>query len=63
MELKSYQKSVLEDLERYLNYIQEDKDYSKAFNRLWEDRIGPYLIHKGTGMRPYQDNVPGVVHA
>lgn len=63
MELKPYQQTVLNDLAIYLAYIQEEKHYKKAFERYWAERIGPYNPITGTGMRPYQDNVNGAVHA
>ncbi|WP_020403839.1 DEAD/DEAH box helicase [Gracilimonas tropica] len=63
MELKPYQQDVLDDLELYLEYVQEDHDYAKAFNRFWEDKIGAYNPVTGDGMRPYKNNVPGAVHA
>mgnify|MGYP005725985209 CR=1 FL=1 len=63
MELKPFQRNVLQDLETYLQYVQEDKDYKTAFERYWGDRIGPYNPIESTGMKPYQDNVKGAVHA
>tara|TARA_R110001599_G_scaffold244895_1_gene444918 strand:+ start:10760 stop:13384 length:2625 start_codon:yes stop_codon:yes gene_type:complete len=62
MELKPYQQNVLDDLELYLEYVNEDRDYAKAFNRFWEDKIGKYNPVTGDGMRPYKDNVSGAVH-
>lgn len=62
MELKSYQRKVIENLEEYLNYVQEHKSLSKAFNQYWEDKIGPYNPLDGTGMEPYKNNVPNAAH-
>lgn len=62
MELKPYQARVLHDLDRYLQYIQQEHRYDLAFNRYWQDEIGEYDPLNGTGMRPYQDNVPGTPH-
>lgn len=39
MELKSYQRKVIENLEEYLGYVQEHKSLAKAFNQYWEDKI------------------------
>ena len=44
MELKSYQQKVIQDLESYLDYLQEHKHLEKAFNNYWEDKIGPYNV-------------------
>lgn len=62
MELKSYQHKVIENLEEYLNYVQEQKDLSKAFNQYWEDKIGPYNPLDGAGMQPYKNNIPNAAH-
>ncbi|TLF44150.1 DEAD/DEAH box helicase [Maribacter aurantiacus] len=57
MELKGYQQKVITDLELYLEYIQEHKSLDLAFNKYWEDKIGPYNAFDGTGMEPYKNNV------
>ncbi len=62
MELKSYQQKVIENIEEYLEYVQEQKDLSKAFNQYWEDKIGPYNPLDNTGMQPYKNNVPNAAH-
>lgn len=62
MELKSYQQKVIEDIEAYLTYVQEQKDLGKAFNQYWKDRIGPYNALDGTGMLPYKNNIPNAAH-
>ena len=62
MELKSYQRKVIENLEEYLGYIQEHKSLSTAFNKYWEDKIGPYNPLDGTGMEPYKNNIPNAAH-
>ncbi|WP_291150353.1 DEAD/DEAH box helicase [Flavobacterium sp. UBA7680] len=62
MELKPYQKQVIDHLNGYFNYLQEDKHPAKAFNRYWEDKAGMYNPLSGDGMRPYKDNVPEAVH-
>lgn len=62
MELKAYQYKVLKDLETYLRYIQQYKRTDEAFNRFWEDKIGPYNPLSGEGMQPYKNTVPDVAH-
>ncbi|WP_417874118.1 DEAD/DEAH box helicase [Xanthomarina gelatinilytica] len=62
MELKSYQQKVIENLEEYLTYVQEQKDLGKAFNYYWEDKIGSYNPLDGTGMQPYKNNIPNAAH-
>lgn len=62
MELKSYQQKVIDNLEEYLDYVQKHKDLAKAFNKYWEDKIGPYNPLTGTGMESYKNNVPNAAH-
>ncbi|MBL4587203.1 MAG: DEAD/DEAH box helicase family protein, partial [Flavobacteriales bacterium] len=62
MELKSYQQKVIDDLELFLEYVQKHKDYAKAFDTYWEDRIGPYNAIDGSGMPLYKNHVPKAVH-
>ena len=62
MELKSYQKQVIQDLSNYFAYLQKDKAADKAFNNYWKDKVGQYNSISGEGMRPYQQNVPDAVH-
>ncbi len=62
MELKSYQKQVIQDLSNYFAYLQKDKEADKAFNNYWRDKVGPYNPISEEGMRPYQQNVPDAVH-
>ncbi len=62
MELKSYQKQVIDHLSDYFHYLQKSKNPANAFNRYWEDKAGIYNPLNGDGMRPYRDNVPAAVH-
>lgn len=62
MELKPYQQKVLTDLGEYLEYVQQEHRIDTAFNKYWEDKIGPYNPIAGKGMKPYQNSVPGAVH-
>jgi len=57
MELKSYQQSVLNDLDEYLNYIQKYSRFDTAFNKFWEDKIGAYNPLEGKGMEPYKKSL------
>ena len=53
MELKAYQKDIIADLKRYLEIMQEQKNYLKAFASFWEEKSAPSLGQ-------YQDLLPGV---
>ena len=62
MELKSYQRKVIENIEEYLDYVQEHKNVSTAFDQYWEDKIGPYNPLDQTGMQPYKNTIPNAAH-
>ena len=62
MELKTYQKQVIDDLQQYFEYLQNHKKADKAFNSFWQDKVGIYNPLSGEGMRPYQNTVPNAVH-
>jgi type III restriction enzyme len=62
MELKSYQYKVIKDLESYLEYVQKYKKTDVAFNKFWEDRIGPYNSISGEGMQPYKNTISNAAH-
>lgn len=62
MELKSYQQKVIENIEEYLTYVQREKHLANAFNKYWEDKIGPYNPLDGKGMQPYKNNIPNAAH-
>ncbi|MDN3677669.1 DEAD/DEAH box helicase family protein [Flavobacterium paronense] len=62
MELKSYQKQVIDDLHKYFEYLQLHKKADTAFNSYWQDKVGSYNPLTGEGMRPYQNTVPEAVH-
>lgn len=53
MELKAYQKDIIADLKRYLEIMQEQKNYIRAFASFWEEKSAPNLGQ-------YQDLLPGV---
>jgi type III restriction enzyme len=62
MELKSYQLRVIQDLEKFLDKVQQLGQLDKAFNTYWEERLGPYNALNGTGMPPYRNTVPHAAH-
>ena len=44
MELKSYQQKVIENLEEYLTYVQEQKDLKTAFVDSTQDHFRDELL-------------------
>lgn len=57
MELKNYQRKVIDDLTRYLDLMQETNDIVKAYNMFWREQNVPVGIN---GMQPYQNVIPNV---
>lgn len=55
MELKDYQRSVINDLEGFLDYLEAYKNTNKAFREYWNDRGAPK-------MENYKDNIKDVPH-
>ena len=53
MEMNGYQKKVIKDLTRYLQLLNETRDYAAAFRLFWQEQSAPSLGH-------YQDIMPGV---
>ena len=53
MEMKGYQKKVIKDLNRYLQLLNETRNYAAAFRLFWQEQSAPALGH-------YQDIMPGV---
>ena len=62
MELKKYQKQVIDDLENFLEYVQEYDYVDTAFNEYWADKIGAYDAINGTGMQPYKNTINEAAH-
>ena len=57
MELKKYQKAVIEDLNRFLDLLGETGNISKAYTELWTEKKVPVGLG---GFEPYQNNITGV---
>lgn len=55
MELKPYQQSVIDDLQRYLATLEKTPHLADSFKEYWADR-------GVTGVDTYKNNVPGVPH-
>ncbi len=59
MELKSYQKNVIKDLNRFLELLTEKQNIRQAYNTLWEEKgvtLGEF------GIAPYHADLCGVPH-
>lgn len=55
MELKDYQKRVIDDLNAFLGYVERHDSIRDAFRSHWDER-------GVTGMEDYKNNVAGVPH-
>ncbi len=63
MELKPYQQQVIDDLDLFLQYVQDTKDTKEAFQDFWSMHPKtPLQPFPGTAIEPYKNNVPRVPH-
>lgn len=63
MELKSYQQEVINDLERYLQTLQETKNIQLAFTDFWSKHPKtPLQPFPGKAIEPYKNNITKVPH-
>ena len=61
MELKSYQKEVLQDLSSFLDIINEGTPLNKAFASYWLDRgVDVYSLEGNHYLHSYDNSVKGV---
>lgn len=58
MELKKYQKNVINDLARYVELLRQTRDMNEAYRQFWEER-GVELGRQGK-MPEYQNIIAGV---
>jgi type III restriction enzyme len=58
MELKQFQRAVIDQLSRFLSLLQETGDISKSFKIFWEER--GVNAGYGGGMEGYRHSIPGV---
>lgn len=62
LELKPYQKAVLADIRRYLNYVAMPMKAGVAFQRYWEEHpAGKVTPQYGTALEPYKHQKLGDV--
>lgn len=63
MELKSYQRDVLEDLRQFMEQMQTCKELSGAFAEHWSNKGVPiFSVDHPRGMPPYRNNLPRCPH-
>jgi len=62
MELKGYQQTNLDALDRFLSCVEKNKDTAKGFYEFWQTNNPPLTPFPGTIIEPYKDNVKGAPH-
>ena len=62
MELKGYQQTNLDALDRFLGCVEEHQNIAKAFAAFWQTNNPPVTPMVGTAIEPYRDNVKGAPH-
>lgn len=62
MELKGYQQTNLDALDRFLSCVDKNNDMAKGFYEFWQTNNPPLTPFPGTIIEPYKDNVKGAPH-
>ena len=62
MELKGYQHTNLDALDRFLACVEKFNNISAGFNEFWQTNNPPLIPSIGTIIEPYKDNVKGAPH-
>lgn len=60
MELKDYQKEVLDELNAYFSYLEKYQDLRKAYQEFWEDRGISMSSTENKIIRPYDNSIKNV---
>lgn len=60
MELKDYQKEVLDELNAYFSYLDKYQDLRKAYQEFWEDRGISMSSMENKIIRPYDNSIKNV---
>ena len=62
MELKGYQKTNLDALDRFLTCVEKSNNITTGFNEFWQTNNPPLIPSIGTIVEPYKNNVKGAPH-
>lgn len=62
MELKGYQQTNLDALDRFLSCVDKRKNTAAGFYEFWQTNNPPLTPFPGTIIEPYKDNVKGAPH-
>lgn len=62
MELKKYQRLIIEDLENFLSFLNVEKNIGLAYEIHWLSKGLPVTSYDFTGMPPYKYNIPQCPH-
>ncbi len=62
MELKGYQQTNLNALDRFLTCVDKNNNIANGFNEFWQTNNPPLTPFPGTIIEPYKNNVKGAPH-
>ncbi len=62
MELKGYQQTNLNALDRFLSCVDRYKNIADGFYEFWQTNNPPLTPFAGTIIEPYKNNVKGAPH-
>ncbi len=58
MELKKYQRLIIDDLENFLNHLNAENNIVKAYEKHWAGKGYPITSNEFNGMQPYKTTIP-----
>ncbi len=62
MELKKYQRLIIDDLENFLGFLSQEKDIRSAYEKHWKSKGLPVTSYDFNGMPPYKTTIPQCPH-
>jgi type III restriction enzyme len=62
MELKKYQRLIIEDLQNFLHILNEEKNINTAYEKHWAAKGFPVSSPDFNGMPPYKSTIPQCPH-
>ncbi len=62
MELKKYQRLIIDDLQQFLRLVDEEKNIGLAYEKHWATKGLPVTSYDFNGMPPYKYTIPQCPH-
>jgi type III restriction enzyme len=62
MELKKYQRLIINDLQQFLDLLQQEQNIQQAYEQHWNAKGLPVTSYEFSGMPPYKTTIPQCPH-